>query len=529
MSAMNRREFLAGSAAAAATLAAHPALAQQPKRGGTLRFIPHADLKVLDPIVTTAYITRNHGYMIYDTLFGTDANFQVKPQMVDRWNASGDRMKWTFTLRDGLLWHDGKPVTAADCVASIQRWGKRDAAGRMLISATGRLEAQDQKTFVLELKEPFGYVLEALGKPSSNVPFMMPERIAKIPDSEQIKEAIGSGPYRFVANEWQPGNQVVYERNRDYNPRSEPPSGTTGGKRVYVDRVVWKYIPDHATAGAAIEAGEMDFWESPQLDFVPRLEKNPNLVVFVTDPRGFQGWIRPNHLQPPFDNKKARQALLHVVNQETYLQAAIGQPRYYKPCPAYFVCGGPYESRAGAVRPDPGRAKQLFKEAGYDGRPIVILDPTDQPQIHAAALVTGELLRTIGVNVDVQAMDWSTAISRRTNKGPINQGGWHLFHTWWVSADLMNPVVNAGFTGAGEAGLWGWHKSEEMARLRLEWARSADEAKRKQIAEQLQQLAYDEVPYLSWGQYLQPSIHRKHVKGVLQNPAAILWNIWLDA
>lgn len=526
---LDRREFLVGTAAAAALLAAGPAAAQQPKRGGTLRFVPQADLKILDPIWTTGYITRNHGYMVYDTLFGTDDNFQIKPQMVDRWTVSKDNMKWTFTLRDDLVWHDGTRVTAADCVASILRWGKRDTLGRLLLGATGRLEAQNAKTFVLELKEPYGLVLESLGKPSSNVPFMMPERIAKLPDSEQVKDPIGSGPYRMVLKEWQPGNEVVYERFADYNPRSEPPSGTTGGKRVYVDRVIWRYIPDPATAAAAIQAGEVDFWESPQLDFVPQLEKHPNLVVFITDPRGNQGWIRPNAVIPPFDNKKARQALAYLVDQNIYLQAAIGQPRFYRTCPSFYMCGTPYETGAGAVTPDPERAKALFKEAGYDGRPIVVIDPTDQPQIHAAALVTGELLRQIGLNVDVQATDWSTAISRRTSRNPTNQGGWNLFHTWWISPDLMNPAVNAGFTGAGDAGIWGWHRNDEMARLRLEWVRATDEAKRKSLAEQLHRMAWDDVPYVPWGQYLQPSIHQKKVKGVLQNPAAILWNIWLDA
>ncbi len=529
MRGLDRREFLAGTAAAAAALAAGPALAQQPRRGGTLRFIPQADLKVLDPIWTTAYITRNHGYMIYDTLFGTDDNFQVKPQMVDRYTTSSDGMKWTFTLRDGLVWHDGAPVTAEDCVASIQRWGKRDTLGRLLLASTGKLQATDRKTFVLELKEPYGLVLESLGKPSSNVPFMMPARIARIPDTEQIKEPIGSGPYRFAVKDWQPGNQVVYERFEGYVPRAEPPSGTTGGKRVYVDRVVWRYIPDPATAAAALEAGEMDFWESPPIDFAPRMEANPHLAVFITDPRGNQGWIRPNCVQPPFDNKKARQALLYLVDQNTYLQAAVGQPKYYRTCPSYYMCGTPYETAAGTVKPDPERARALFKEAGYDGRPIVLLDPTDQPVIHAAVLVTAELLRRIGVKADVQAMDWSTAISRRTKKDPVDRGGWNLFHTWWISPDLMNPAVNAGFTGAGDAGLWGWHRSEEMAKLRMEWVRATDPARRKQLAEQLHRLACDEVPYVPWGQYLQPSIHRRTVKGILQNPAAILWNIWLDA
>jgi peptide/nickel transport system substrate-binding protein len=526
MRGLTRREYLAGAATTGAILAARPsALAKpQPKRGGVLRFVPHADLKILDPIWTTAYLTRNHGYLIYDTLFATDERYQVRPQMVDRWTVSADGMTWAFTLREGLRWHDGQPVTAGDCVASIQRWGKRDALGRLLMEATGTLQATNERAFVLELRQPFGLVLEALGKPSSNVPFMMPARLAQLPDSEQVTEPIGSGPYRFVPKEWRPGHQVVYERNSDYVPRDEAPSGTAGGKRVYLDRVVWRYLPDPATAAAALEAGEVDYWEAPPVDYAAHLEPKPNLALFVSDARTVQGWIRPNCLQPPFDHKAARQALLHLADQEVYLQAAVGKPKYYRACPSYYGCGTPYETAAGAVRADPERARALFKAAGYDGRAVVIFATADLPALHAAALVTADRLRHAGVTVDVQAMDYSTAVSRRAKKD-----AWHLFHLQWVVVDVMTPAVNAGLTGAGDTGLWGWHRSEEMARLRMDWVRTTDPAKRHRLAEQLQVLAYEEVPYVPWGQYISPSVHRKAVQGVVKAPATVFWNIWLDA
>ena len=529
MSDLTRRQFLASTAAAAATLAT-PALAQTPKRGGTLRFIPIGDLKILDPIWTTAYITRDHGYMIWDTLFATDANFQIKPQMVDKHTTSRDGMKWSFTLRDGLRFHDGQPVTAEDCVASIVRWGKKDPLGKLLFAATGKFQATDKKSFVLELKEPFGLVLDALGKPSSNVPFIMPARFAATPPDEQVKEAIGSGPFRFVKEEWQPGHQVVYARNPDYVPRSEPPSGAAGGKHVYLDRVVWRYMPDSATAANALEAGELDYWQFPPADFVARLEKNPSLTTFIADPVGLTGWLRPNHLHPPFNQKKARQALLHMVDQEMYLQAAIGQPKYYRTCPGLFLCGHvPYESKAGApARPDLERARSLMKESGYDGRPVVVLDPTDRPELHGAALVTRELLTKIGVTVDLQALDWSTLISRRAKKEPPGAGGWNIFCTNWISADALTPAVNAGVAGGGDTGWFGWSSSPELEKLRMDWIRATDPAKKKQLAEQIQVVAFDEVPYVTWGQYVQPSLYRKSVRGVLQFPAAVLWNVWME-
>lgn len=524
MRSISRRAFVTGTAAATVTLALGPRVHAQ-KKGGTLRVVPHADLKVLDPIWTTGYITRNHGYMIFDTLFAMDASLKPQPQMVDKWTASANKMKWTFTLRDGLKFHDGQPVAAEDCVASIKRWGARDALGRLFIASIGKMAPVDKKTFAIDLEQPFGLVLEALGKPSSNVPFIMPARLAATDPNEQVKEMVGSGPYKFAAGDWQPGNKVVYLAHADYVPRKETPSGAAGGKRALVDRVEWRYIPDAATASAALEAGEVDFWENIPLDFAPRLEKNAGLTVFVTDTRGSQGWLRPNSLHPPFNNKKARQALLYMVDQKTYLDTVVGDAKYYRTCPAVFMCGGtPFESAVGAPKQDLDKAKALLKESGYDGRPIVVLDPTDSPYAHAPALVTADLLKKIGANVDVAAMDWSTMLARRANKGPVAQGGWNIFHTWSTSLDVITPAVHAAVGGAGDKAWFGWPTNEAVEKLRADFVK-ADGAKQKQIAEQVQQIAYDEAPYVSWGQFVVPNAFRKNVHGVLQFGATLLWNI----
>ncbi len=526
MSQLSRRQFLAGTAAAAATLPVRAPAVHAQKRGGTVRFVPQADLKVLDPIWTTAYITRNHSYLVYDTLFGTDEQLQVKPQMVETWSVAARGLRWSFTLRDGLRWHDGQPVVAEDAVESIKRWGKRDPLGKLLLAHTAKLAPVDRKTFALELAQPFALVLEALGKPSSNVPFIMPARVAATPETEQIKEFVGSGPFRFVKDEWQPGYQVVYARNPDYVPRRDPPSGSTGAKKVAVDKVVWRYIPDAATTAAALEAGEVDWWELPPVDFMPRIEGNPALATFILDPRGTQGWIRPNHLQPPFDTKAARQALLYMVDQQQYLQAVIGQPRFYRTCPALFTCGGPWESTAGAPRgQDLERAAGLVKASGYDGRPVVALDATDIPLVHGAALVARELMTKIGFTVDLQAMDWSTVVARRAKKDPPAQGGWNVLFTWWIASDLINPAVHAGVSGGGPGAWFGWPENAEIERLRLEWVRTADRARQKQLAEQIQRVAYDEVLYIPFGQVVQPTAYRRAVTGVLRFPAPLFWNV----
>ena len=506
-------------------------MAQEPKRGGTLKLIPHADLKILDPIWTTAYITRNHGYMIYDTLFALDENLKVQPQMVDTWQVSPDGLQYTFTLREGLKFHDSSPVTSDDVIASLKRWGQRDILGKQLMDYTSRLEKVDDKTFRLELKEPFGLVLDALAKPSSNVPFIMPARIAATPADKQITEAIGSGPFKFVKEEWEPGYRVVYVRNPDYVPRSEPASYGAGGKRVYVDRVEWLYIPDPATASAALERGEVDYWERLPASLITQLEKNSHIAISVTDPLGSQYVLRPNHLHPPFNNVKARQALLWMTNQEAYMQAAVGDKRFWRTCLAFFMCGSPWETEVGSEplkRQDLEKASQLMQEAGYDGRPVVLMDPTDRLQLHAIMLVAQYLLTQIGVKVDLQAMDWSTLVARRAEKKRPEEGGWNLLPTEFIGADTFNPAVNLTIDGSCDRAWFGWYCSEKMEKLRAEWARTQDEARRKQLVEEIQKLAYEEVPYIPVGQSAYLIAYRDYVKGIPKFTAPVLWNVWLD-
>jgi peptide/nickel transport system substrate-binding protein len=528
MDRISRRQFVrsAGAMAAAVTLGAPAVRAQQDTQ--TLRFVAEADLKVLDPIWNTAYITRNHGYLVYDTLFGTDENGQIKPQMVDRTAVSPDGMKYTFTLRDGLKWHDGQAVVSEDCVESLKRWGKRDRFGQLLMAHTGKIAPVDKKTFVLELAERFGPVLEALGKPSSNVPFMMPARIASTSADEQIKEVVGSGPFKFARDEWKPREEVVYLRNADYVPREEAPSGSTGGKKVYLDKVIWRYIPDPWESAEALAAGEVDWWEDPPLDFIPKIEQNPDLQTFVIDPLGEQGWLRPNFLHPPFNNKKARQALLHMMDQETYLAWAIGQPQYYRTCYSVFACGGPYATRIGAepiVEHDLARARELVKESGYDGQPIVMLHVTDRPHMNAAAIVTHRRLESIGFKVIHKPMDWSTNLVARARKEPPDKGGWNLLHTWWQAADVLNPAVHFGVSGAGPRAWFGWPDIPQLEQLVTDWVHATDEAKRRQLADEVQRVALSEVTYVPWGEWFQPTAFRKDVRGVVKFQAPVFWNV----
>ena len=527
MHRISRRQVVRGAAATAAMALGAPSVHAQNGRQ-TLRFVAQADLKVLDPIGTTAYITRNHGYLVYDTLFGTDEQFRVKPQMVDRTTVSPDGMKYTFTLRDGLRWHDGQPVLSEDCVESVKRWGKRDRFGQILMAHTGKITPLDKRTFTLELAERFGPVLDALGKPSSNVPFMMPARIASTPAEEQIKEFVGSGPFKFARDEWQPREQVVYVRNSDYVPRDDIPSGSTGGKKVYLDEVIWRYIPDPWDAADDLAAGKVDWWEQPPIDFIPKIEENPDLQTLLIDPLGTQGWLRPNCLHPPFNNRKAREALLHMMDQVTYLALAIGQSQHYRTCDSVFACGGPYSASTGAeplMKHDLTRARQLVKESGYDGRPVVVLHVTDIPFMNAAAIVTRQRLAAIGFKVILKQMDWSTSLIARARKDPPEKGGWNLLHTWWTASDVINPAVHFGLSGAGSRAWFGWPDVPQLERLITDWVRATDDTKRKQLANEMQRVALDEVTYVPWGEWVQPTAFRKSMRDVLKFGAPLFWNV----
>ncbi len=527
MQMLTRRALVLAAALAvplAALAAPQPAAAEK-----VLRVIPHADLKNIDPIWTTAYITRNHGYMVYDTLFAMDENLKPQPQMVDTWTVSDDQLTWTFVLRDGLKWHDGTDVTAEDCVASLKRWGARDGMGQQLMEVIDSLTAGDAKTIVMKLKEPYGLVLDSIGKISSNVPFMMPKALAETDPFEQVPEIVGSGPFKFSKDEWVPGSKVVYTKNEAYVPRSEPPSGAAGGKIAKVDRVEWLYIPDPATGVNALINGEVDYFENPPPDLAPVLRQAEGVVVEVNDPLGNQGMLRMNHLHPPFDNKKIRQAVLKAIDQETYMQAAVGDPEFYKVCYSYYACGSPLETFYGnelIANPSMADAKAMLAEGGYDGTPVVLMQPTDIAILSAFSLVTAQRLRDIGMKVEVQAMDWSTLTSRRAKKEPVDQGGWNIFHTWWIGGDITNPVVATGMSGGGKEKAWfGWPDDPELEKLRKAFARETDAKEQKALADQIQALAIDTVTHGNVGTFFVPVAYRDNVKGLIKSPVQFFWNI----
>jgi peptide/nickel transport system substrate-binding protein len=494
----------------------------------TLRVVMHSDLKIVDPIWTTAYIVRNHGYLIYDTLFAMDARGDIKPQMLDKYEVSKDQLTYTMHLRDGLLWHDGKPVTADDCVASIKRWAAKDSMGQKMMAFVKDLQVTGPRTFKVVLSEPTGLVLGALGKPSSNVPFMMPRRVAETDPNTQISDFIGSGPFVFKKDEWKPGDKAVYVKFDKYKPRPEAPSGLAGGKVVKVDRVEWKWIPDHQTAMNALLAGEVDMLESPPHDLYPVLKADPNVRLINGNPLGNQYTFRFNTLHKPFDNAKVRQAVFYAFNQEDFLKAVIGDPAYYKVCKSFFPCGSPLSSTKameGLLESNFEKSRALLKDAGYDGTPIVLMHSTDLAVLTNLAPVAKSLLEKGGFKVDMQSMDWQTLVARRAKKDPPTAGGWHAFLTSWVAADILNPVMMGFMNASCDKAMFGWPCDKEIESLRDQFARETNPAKQKAIAEAVQVRETQYPTHIPLGQWYGAFAARKNVEGVLEAPVTIFWNI----
>lgn len=518
------RQALMAAVAVAALVVGQPADAK------TVRVVMHSALRVLDPIITTAYMSRNHGYMVYDTLFALDENYAVQPQMAEGYAVSEDKLTWTITLRDGLMFHDGAPVTAEDAIASIKRWGERDGMGQKLMDFVAGMSAPDAKTMVITLKEPYGLLLDSLAKPSSNVPFIMPKRLAETPSTEPVPEQIGSGPFMFVADEFQPGVITAYEKFEGYVPREEAPSWASGGKVVNVDRVEWVVMSDAQTSLNALMSGEIDYWEAPPYDLLPILESNPELTIHVQNKIGSTTIGRFNFLHAPFNDKKVRQAALIALNQQDVMDAMIGNPDYYALCGAMFMCGNPLSTDVGAegvlAKDDMDKAKALLAESSYDGTPLVIMHPTDVGSLRTQPVVAAQLFRDAGFTVDLQAMDWQTLVGRRASQAPIGEGGWNMFFTTWVGADVFNPVVNNMVNGRGAAGGWfGWPDMPEAEALRDAYARAGTAEEKADAAHKLQAFAYEEAMYAPLGQYTAPAAWTSALDGVLDGPAPFFWNL----
>ena len=525
MSTLTRRAMLGTAAATLAT----PALVRAAPQT-TLKLIPQADLAVLDPVWTTAYVTRNHAFMVFDTLYGQDAAFRPQPQMVAGAVVEDQRRTWRLGLRDGLRFHDGTPVLARDCVASINRWAKRDTFGQSLMAVTDELSAPDDKTIQFRLRSPFPLLPDALGKAGPNMCPIMPERLAQTDPFKQVTEMVGSGPFRFLPDERVSGSRVAYARFDGYVARPDGVAEWTAGpKHVFFDRVEWNVIPDTGTATAAMQNGEMDWWEKLDFDQKPILSKNPKLQVFVVEATGNCGFLRMNCLHPPFDNPVIRRALLGAVNEADYMAAVAGDDTSaFRTDLGYFPPGTPLASDAGIAAltgpRDMGRVKRDLAAAGYKGEKVVVMVASDFPTLAALGNVGADMLRKCGMNVDQQTTDWGTIVQRRASKAAPDKGGWSVFFSTFTGIDMASPATSQGLRGNGAEGWFGWPDAPKLEALRDKWFAAPDEAAQKEIGRALQLQAFEDVPFLPLGQYFQSTVQQRTLTGTLQG-LPVFWGV----
>lgn len=494
----------------------------------TVTAVMQAPLRSLDPIITTAYLLQNYGYLVYDTLVRRDSEGKIQPQMLDHWKASADGKTYTFTLRSGLKWHDGTPVTAADCVASIKRWGAKDSLGQLMMGHVTSMEAVDANNFTVTLDTPSDIVLRALAKESPSVPFMMPESVANTPITKAITSTIGSGPFVFDAKEYKPGVQAVFLKNKDYVPRQEPADGNAGGHVVNVDKVRWASMPDSMTAVNALRNGEVDILERIAIDLIPLVEQGNDVSVLDFKTQRGQEVMRLNHLIPPFNNKKIRQAALAAVDQAQVLKAIIGNQKYYRTCAAVFGCETPYATEVGAehlVKADPELSKKLLKEAGYDGTAVTLLQATDFPVHGNAAQVVAQQLRAGGFNVTLQPLDWQSVLQRRAVKKPVADGGWNVFFTALVYPDFSDPLNDYAIAANGEKAWFGWPSNAQLEELREKLVTVSDPQEQVKLAHEMQKLVLDDVVVIPLGEYSRTMAARNSLKDILEVPTLQFWNM----
>ena len=525
---MKRRSFLIAASSTAGVLAAPYVSRAQSQR--VLRFVPQANLSSMDAVAGTQYVVRNASLMVWETLYGVNSKLEPQPQMCEGHEVSDNFQTWTFKLRAGLKFHDGGPVTTRDVIASLSRWMVRDTMGQIIKRTLVGFDAVDDLTFRIRLNKPFSKMLFALGKSNAPVALIMPERIASTDPFKLITEYVGSGPMKFNKGEWVPGARAVFEKYADYPVRPEPGDWLAGGKRMMFDRVEWQILPDAATATAALQNGEVDWWETPLPDVVPLLKRNRNIEVDISDPLGNIGTLRMNHLQPPFNDVRARRAVLMALSQSDYMQAVVGEdPSLWKLLPSYFTPGTPlYTEEGGDILKGPRRydeAKQLLADAGYKGEKVVLCVATDVNITKAEGDVTADMLARIGMNVDYQALDWGTVGARRAKKDPPNQGGWNIFHTWHAGADCINPAPYTALDSSGDTAWFGWPKSDKVQATIADWYAAPDLDAEKRAVVAINKASFENVTYGPTGFFLMYQAWRKNLSGVVKAPFPVFWGV----
>jgi peptide/nickel transport system substrate-binding protein len=526
MTAIARRALLRGAGALGATALAAPALAASEQQR-VLRFMPQVDLVFLDPHYSMTNVTRNHAGLVYDQLYGTDSKLQVQPQMAEGHTVEEDGKRWRIRLREGLRFHDGEPVLARDCAASIKRWGRRDVLGVEILRISDEISGIDDRTLEFRLKQPFPKLPQALGKPGAYMPAIMPQRLAETDAYKQLTEIIGSGPFRYVKEERLQGVRNVYARFDGYVPRPNGvPDRATGPKIVHFERVIWTTMPDQGVSLAALQKGEQDWWEFASQDLVPVMRKDPALRAEVLETEGNFMMVRFNQLYPPFNRPEMRRVILRAVDQVDFVAAVGGDAEFQRPGVGFYPLGiDATEAGLATIRPPftPEQARKALAAAGYQGEKIIQVSPADYPNVRMANEVLADLLKKIGINLEYISTDWSTMTQRVIKKEPPENGSFHIHMLNVPCLSVASPLVNSRTRGTG-AEESGWYKSPRYEELRAQWLLTETPDDQGRMAETLQLECLESVPLVPCGVTLQPAAWRADLEGVLGGVPKF-WNV----
>jgi len=498
-----------------AVLVGAPAASAQetPRMGGVLKAAMIGEPPSLDLHWTTAVIVQQITWHIYETLYTYDRDFNPIPMLAEGHTIADAGRRYTIALRKGVKFHNGKEMTAADVVPSLQRWGKMSSAGKGLWKSVEAVEAKDAHTVVIHLKEPSGSLLFALGRPNNGAAIYPKEVIAAAGEG-QIKEFIGTGPYRFV--EHKPDRHIKLARFKDYAARSEAPDGYGGKRTAYFDEILFIPAPDVSVRVAGVETGEYHFAHQVKQDQYDRVKAMAAVEPSVPRPYGWMTAV-PNHKQGVMANKKVRQAMLAALDLETIMTAAVGSKAFYRLDGALFYPEqAAWHSQVGVTgfnQKNKDKARRLLQEAGYKGEPVRWISTKEYEWMFNTALVAKQQMEEVGFKVDLQVLDWATLVQRR-NKPEL----FDVFSTGFGFDP--DPALATSL----QCNWPGWWCHEEKDRLMAELARETDAKKRRALIERIQAIFYEDVGRIKLGDYFPLDLIRKDIKGFRPGPYLDFWN-----
>ena len=508
------------AALAVAVMAGAAAAAETPKRGGILRVGNLGEPPALDAHWTTASITETLTNHIYEGLYSLDRDNRPIPMLAESHSVSRDGLAYTFKLRQGIKFHNGKEMTSEDVVASLARWGKQSVYGKTLFDKVADLRARDTYTVELKLKEKVAIVLVSLAVPN-NFAAIYPREIAeKFPPQTKITEYVGTGPYKLA--EWKPDRYIRMVRFNDYKPRNEPPNGYGGGKTAYLDEIRWIPVPDVATRVAQVETGELEFADDLNLDAYDRLKRNPGARPIIGKP---YYWLVAvlNKKDGLMQNQKLRQAWQAAIDIEPIMRnVAGGKAEFYRmdsslafaEVPAWHTSlpGLPWNAH------DRDKARRLLREAGYKGEPVRFMTTQEYKWMYDFALLTKQQLEDVGFVIDLQVMDWSTLVQRRNNPKAYDAFTTGMGNFFDPTHHVYLTCVWPGFTC-----------DEDILKLQDELARELDPRKRFALWVRQTRQFYEKVPVIRYGDLFGLRAALNTVKGFNEKTERVrFYNVWLD-